>query len=213
MRNLYLGLLAIIFSLPATGQEREAVESIAHDYYRINPFNKTFSSFVSTLLNDPALQNKFMERKTDSTLFFLEGNYAKHNPFFFKPAKVEVILTEVVVPVDSLPPDTLFVYQLIARIKATPAGLEEIKKEYERVFHRVRGKFAYHKDFDTVGEINLPGHSANFFNRTHVVSPFSLSWFGPDDLGDYCLALTIRLDIRGNQAVLPIPFIDLDFHN
>ena len=122
-------------------------------------------------------QDKFMGAK--QKVLFSSWKGPMRNLGSSKPAKVEVILTEVVVPVDSLPPDTLFVYQLIARIRLR-AGLEEIKSASGSTTGS--GEICYHKDFDTVGEINLPGHSA-ISSTAPMVSPFHCP--GSDDQGDY----------------------------
>jgi hypothetical protein len=185
------------------------VFTIARNYFRSNPFNKDFSSFLSFLINDPTIKNKTMEKKTDSTLFYFEGTYTTHNPFFFKPKKVEVMLTEMIVPIDSLPPDTIFAYQLLAYDDDSKEGVQELKKEFEKIFRKYKNNFPRNQYSENSAKTKLPGETYNFFDPLHAVSPFAVSWFGPDENKETCLVLTIRMDVYKNQAILPVPFYTL----
>lgn len=189
---------------------QDVVYNVAKSYFRANPFNKEFSSFLSYLLNDPRIKDKVMEKRTDSTLFYFQGTYTTHNPFFFKPKKVEVILSEMVIPiVDSLPPDTIFAYQLLAYDDDSKEGVQELKKEFEKIFKRYKNSFAGNQYTENSAATKIPGETYNFFDPLHAVSPFAISWFGPDEKKETCLVLTIRMDVYKNQAILPVPFYTL----
>jgi hypothetical protein len=203
MRKLYLILFAILLSYPSNSQN--AVSKITKNYFRSNPFGIEFSSFLKHLLNDPTITDKVNEKRTDSSLFFFEGTYTTHNPFFFKAKKVRIILNEVVILLDSLPPDTIFAYQLMAYDDGTKEGLAEVKKEFEKIFKRYERSFSK-SQFTESTNSGIPGVTYNFFDPLHAVAPFALSWFGPDDNKDICLVLTIRMDTNRNQAILPVPF-------
>src|SRR6266404_4803476 len=65
---------------------------IAKDYFRSNPYNTYFSSFLNHLMNDPTLSDKTITKRTDSSFFFFMGNYNNHNPFGFKADRTEIRL-------------------------------------------------------------------------------------------------------------------------
>src|SRR5882724_2982668 len=110
MRKLCLVLsfcLPVAFSL--YGQS--PVSKITHSYFRSDPFQNEFSAFLTHLLNDPTLTDKILKKRTDSSLFYFQGTYTTHNPFFFTPTKVQVILKQTPIKLDSLHIDTIYIYE------------------------------------------------------------------------------------------------------
>jgi hypothetical protein len=200
-------VLSIICIHLASFAQQDATYTVARDYFRVNPFNKDFSAFLAALMNDPGVTDKYMEKKSDTTLFYFQGTYTRHNPFFFKPQKVEVILAEVVVPLDSLQRDTIFTYQLIAYDRPTAEGIREVKKEFEKIHSRFRNKFLKSDLLGSDSAQGIPGQVYNFFDGLHGISPFAVSWIGPDRNKEVALVLTLRLDVLENEVVLPAPFI------
>ena len=82
MRKFYLVVFTVLITNHSSyGQD--PVSKITKTYFRPDPFSKEFSSFVLHLINDPTLTNKIVLKRTDSTLFYLEGRYITFNPFFF----------------------------------------------------------------------------------------------------------------------------------
>ena len=59
MKKFYLLLLVLSISTA----HAQKVYNIAQTYYRINPFNKEFSSFLIRLMDDPILTNKTINKK------------------------------------------------------------------------------------------------------------------------------------------------------
>src|ERR1041384_8325632 len=84
-------LLFLVVSFYSHAQE---VQRIAKTYFRSNPFITPFSDFLNHLVKDPTLQNKNMHKKTDSTLFFFEGDYSTHRPFGLAGSHTHVVLAE-----------------------------------------------------------------------------------------------------------------------
>lgn len=208
MRKFYLASFSVLFFC-CLSHSQETIPKITQSYFRADPFKKEFSSFMTNLLNDPTLTNKIIEKRTDSTLFYFQGTYITYNPFFFKPKRVEVILAETPVELDSLTTDTIYTYQLLAYNNDTREGIQELKKEFEKIFKRFKGSFF--KNTFTASELeNKPnGATYNFFDRYYAVAPFALTWFGPDENKEICLILTIRMDSYNNRAILPVPFYTL----
>jgi hypothetical protein len=205
MRKLALALLFIFAFISSDGQE--VVSKITKNYFRSDPFRGEFSDFTKHLFNDPSISNKVMEKRTDSSLFYFEGTYAvsAFNPFFFKPRRMQIVLSEMVVDLDSLLKDTLFVYELLAYSDATKEGNDEIKKEFDKILKHYKNSF-YHNEY-TENPGKLKGSIYNFFDRLHAVSPFALSLYGPDEKKERCLILTIRMEMYNNLAMLAAPFL------
>ncbi|HEY6503322.1 MAG TPA: hypothetical protein VIZ28_05050, partial [Chitinophagaceae bacterium] len=178
---------------------------ISHSYFRSDPFENEFSSFLKQLLSDPALTDKIIEKRTDTSLFFFQGTYNKYNPFFFKPKKVVVVLTEIPVELDSLKTDTIYSYQLLAYNNDSKEGIEEVKKEFEKIYRRYKGSFKNTSHSENLSGNGLPSVTYNFFDPYYAVAPFAISWAGPNADKEICLILTIRMNTKDNKATLPVP--------
>lgn len=205
MRKSSLLLMAFLI-IYCSSNSQEIVFKITREYFRSDPFRGEFSSFIKHLFNDPSLTNKLTQKRTDTSLFYFHGTYANYNPFFFKPKRVEVVLTEMEVTLDSLNKDTVYTYQLLAYNDATRQGTEEIKKEFEKIYKHYKNGFAKSVYTEDPPGGNFTGVLYNFFDKQHVISPFAIARYEAADSKEVCLILTIRMDTYDNQAMLPIPF-------
>lgn len=205
MRKFCLAVISVLL-LYCSSNGQTTISKITHSYFRSDPFSSAFSSFITGLLNDPTLTDKILEKKTDTSLFYFQGTYTNHNPFFFKPTKVEVILSETALQLDSLHADTIYSYQLLAYNNDTKEGMQELKKEFEKIYRHYKKGFAKNQYTENPAGSKWNGATYNFFVLYHAVSPFAITWFGPDENREICLILTIRMKISNNEAVLPIPF-------
>ena len=207
MRKLFLLSFAVLSCCLLHGQE--IVFKITREYFRSDPFRGEFSGFVKHLFNDPALKDKVTEQRTDSSLFYFQGTYTNFNPFFFKPKRVEVILTEMEVDLDTLGKDTIYTYQLLAYADDNKDGINDIKKEFDRIYKHYNKGFNRNTYDENPANSKIKGVTYNFFDRQHMVSPFALSRYDATDSKEACLMLTIRMDTYDNRAMLPIPFYTL----
>ncbi|MDP4263804.1 MAG: hypothetical protein Q8941_14850 [Bacteroidota bacterium] len=206
MRKLYL-VLSFISLVSFSADSQSPVYKIVHSYFRSDPFQTEFSAFLTHLLNDPTLTEKILNKRTDSSLFYFQGTYTNHNPFFFKPTKVKVVLTETPVLVDSLHhPDTIFTYQLFAYDNDSKEGVHELKKEFEKICHRYKGDFPKNTYSETREGTELKGETYNFFDSFHAVAPFAVAWLGPNEDKEICLVIVIRMGLSNNKAELPVSF-------
>src|SRR5260221_14739721 len=73
---------------------QDVLMQVAKNYFRSNPFDRAFSQFLSHLMNDPTVTNTTISKRTDTTFFYLRGDYTHHNPFFFKAKRTAVIVGE-----------------------------------------------------------------------------------------------------------------------
>ncbi len=122
MRKILLFVFIVCFSFNSSFAQEGLLE-FSKSYFRSDPLSGEFSNFLNHLLNDPSLQDKQIQKRTDTSLFYFSGIYKKYDRFFFKPKRVEIILQEQSIKyIDSLLPDTLFIYQLIAYLMAITAA-------------------------------------------------------------------------------------------
>ncbi|MBL7743278.1 MAG: hypothetical protein JNN00_07335 [Chitinophagaceae bacterium] len=204
MRKLCL-FVALFLFISFVSFSQESLAKITHSYFRSDPFISDFSTFLKHLLNDPTLADKEFRKKTDTSFFYFKGVYKNHNPFFFQPSKIEVVLTEMKIARDSAGTDTIYIYQLLAYTNSTDKENNGLKKEFEKIYRRYKGNFSSSSYVENPGGSTIPNGTYNFFNRLCAVAPFAITWVGPDSNSEMALILTIRMSTRGNRATLPIP--------
>lgn len=182
----------------------ESSSRIAHDYFRINPFNKDFSEYLSRLINDPILRDSQILLKSDTSLFFMEGYYYTHRPFFFKAEKTKIILAERPDTEDSTRiPVSLFHYQLVAYAPEGKEGTADVKAEYEKIFRRFNKNFSMSSPHPLKKGETITGEVRDFYYPQLTFSPFTLAWSTDEKYGNI-LALTLRFQVYDNRAFLPI---------
>lgn len=184
------------------GQGQESVQRITKNYFRSDPFLTSFGSFVQHLVNDPDIHEKKMELRSDTTLFYFEGQYARFNPFFTRPEKVQVALSEISINLsDSLPADTIFVYQLIAENASSREGIQQIRKEFEKIRKFAGNRFpsSTHSTDPLAG---MQGEQYNYFLPYYALAPFSLGWYEDAASKRVMLILTVRMRQEENEARL-----------
>ena len=212
MKATYAVFLLVIFSQFCYSQEEGDADEVVKDnpifkiakaYFRSNPFNVHFSTFLNHLTHDPTLSNKTLNKRTDTSLFFFRGEYNGHNPYSFKADKVEIRLVEREVNMeDSLSTiDTLLFYQLIGYRYGAP-GMEAVKKEFSK-FDRKFGQRFYGED-SLLKNGNEPiGMVKNYFLLSETfLSPVSISWAKLDEMQSV-FTIMFRIKLTQNIATLP----------
>ena len=112
-------------------------------------------------------------KRTDTSLFYFSGIFNNYNPFFFKPKRIEIVLQEVPVQyADSIPADTILIYQLLAYTDGNTKGEEEVKKEFEKIHRKFNKKF-YNSNFQDlkVGK-EIKGGVHNYFLVLQMLHPY-----------------------------------------
>jgi hypothetical protein len=181
----------------------DPIYQVAKGYFRSNPFDVHFSTFLNHLTHDPTLFNVTMNKRTDTSLFFFHGDYKGHNPYSFKANRVEIRLAEREVNMDdSLKTiDTLLFYQLVGYSYGA-AGVEAVKKEFAK-FDRKYGKHFYSEDSELKKDDEIVGVSRNYFLLSSTfLSPLSISWAKLDDYQNV-FTITFRIKLEQNMAILP----------
>ncbi|MEO7982735.1 MAG: hypothetical protein ABI688_01510 [Bacteroidota bacterium] len=177
------------------------------DYFRQNPFKTEFHQFINNLISDPALSEKEIKKKTDTTLFFLQGIYKSHSPFFFPVSRCKVVLAERQEFIDTVTNHvyTYFVYQMIGYAPPGKEGLKDVKEEFERLNRRLK------KGLEIIDPKELKRGDApsgainNYTYRNLLFYPLTIAWATTAENTENIIALTIRFFMAKNTAYLPIP--------
>jgi hypothetical protein len=204
MRKILLSFFIVSFS-SSFSFAQDGLRQFSKSYYRSDPFIGEFSDFLNHLINDPLLREKEMQKRTDTSLFYFSGIYTNYNPFFFKPKKIELLLQETSVNyTDSLPHDTIFIYQLLAYADSNDKGQQAVKKEFEKI-HRVFNKRFYKSNYQNLktGEV-ITGGLHNYFVSYSGLAPVSVAWGKLEN--DFVLNISLRIKYNANRAVLPASF-------
>ncbi|RYG40482.1 MAG: hypothetical protein EOO01_27230 [Chitinophagaceae bacterium] len=205
MRKFSLFFLLSILFHPAFCQE--GLLQFTANYFRSNPFIGEYSQFVRHLMNDPDLQEKQTLKRTDTSLFSFTGSYKTFNPFFFKPRKLKITLEETPAQfLDSLPPDTLLVYHLMAYAGNDVKAGQDIQKEFAKLHKQFKRKFAASNFQEISSETIERGAVHNYFVGNSDIAPLTIAWAKLNQ--EYVLDLILRIKVSENFAVLPTTFND-----
>src|SRR3990170_3474040 len=199
MKKYFLNVFFILFFYNASFSQ-EGLYQFSKSYFRSDPLIGSFSGFLKHLMNDPAITNKRIRQRTDSTFFYFFGVYNNYNPFFFKPKRVEILLEETSIKyIDSLPADTILVYQLLAYTDGSK-GKQEVKKEFEKIHRQYNKKFddSNYQDLKT-GE-DTTGGLHNYFVSFAGIAPVSTLWGILKDTNEYILNIIFRIKSSENRT-------------
>lgn len=203
--------LAVLACMVARSQDNtywlkmESLLKFSKSYFRSDPFTGEFSGFLKHLINDPAISEKLIQKRTDTSLYYFYGIYTSYNPFFFKPKRVEILLEETPMTYeDSLyMTDTIFTYQLLAYANDDAAGNKETKKEFEKIHRLVHRKFeSNYKEVKEGNEITTAVH--NYFIHDRLLSPLSIAWGRLEKQQELFLNITLRVKMDGNRSMVPV---------
>jgi hypothetical protein len=205
MRKFCLTIFSVLL-LCCPSYSQGTISKITQSYFRFSPFNREFSQFLNTLINDPALTEKNIKKKNDSTLFYMQGIYTAHSPFFFRSTRCKIILAERQEFTDSLSTQTYtyFVYQLIGYAPPGEEGQKDIKQEFERLSHRFK------KGLDAKDQKELrrgseqSGAIIDYALMKMPFYPLTIAWTTSPDHKENIIALAVRFFIVDNEAYLPI---------
>jgi hypothetical protein len=148
-----------------------------------------------------------MEPRTDTSFFYFHGEYTNFNPFFFKPKKLEVILTEIEIRYSESSPniDTIYLYQLLAFADYDKTGIDEVKKEFTRIKRQYAKKFFNTNHKDLADDSKKVGEIQNYFVPYAGVAPLSIAWGKLQNENAAVLNITLRMKSMYNRAILPAP--------
>ncbi len=178
-------------------QAQSPLHSVLKTYFRAHPFDMRFSSFVTSLQQDPWFTVETYDRRTDSTFFFLTGSYKNFNPFRYLPKEVKLVVAEEqIIYTDSLKThDTIINLQIMGLTDTGIVNRKAVEKEFKRFHNNQADRFSnsVHQTFEDMGEIYY------YFISPLSIPPVSIAW-GRFDTNQYTFTITIRFKIKENMA-------------
>lgn len=199
---LFLFATCLVAESPA-----QVMARVAQQYYRSDPYRMEFSQFLRHLINDPTLENRQLTLKTDSVLFFLEGTYRSHRPFFFPALQCRVILAEaqeMAAGSDSTYYQ-FYAYQLIGEAAPGPEGRKDVEEEYKRLTRQ------WGKNFDSTHQRDIryrdqPTGQIHDYGFAGInLMPLTLAWASTEEGQKNLLVITLRFLVQNNRAFFPVP--------
>jgi hypothetical protein len=195
----------VLIPITRYDQDQQTMIKLVANYFRSNPYNRFFNSFLNHLMNDPMIINKQIEKRTDTSLFFFKGEYKNFNPFFYTPSRIEVTLTETVVIVNDSTQqlDTVITYQLAGYSKNNKAAESDVKDEFSKFQRRIKKKF-WSAEATPLRSGNADlGQLQNYFILPYPLSPVSAAWGKIESSDEFVFAIIVRMKIIENVASLP----------
>jgi hypothetical protein len=190
-------LLLFFILVTSASFSQSPIEIVSKTYFRAHPFDMRFSSFITSLQQDPWFTLETLNRRTDTNFFFLSGTYKNFNPFRYTPKELKLVVAEEeIIYTDSLKTlDTIINIQLMG---ITDTGVENIKaveKEFKRFHNSQANRFSntMHEVLGDVGEVY------NYFILPYSVSPVTIAW-GLLETRQYTFTITIRFKLKENVA-------------
>jgi len=186
-------------------QNRESLHQITGLYFRVNPYDREFSEFLNQLINDPAISNKTLDKRTDSTFFYFKGEYKNFSPFFFKAIRTEIILAETEIALDDSTgkSDTIMAYQLLGYSAGSNQGKEDVKQEFIKFKKKIKKKFWSIDPTEFKNGTETTGQIQNYFLPLHTVSPLTAAWGKLTASNECIFVITLRMKVKQNIAILP----------
>ncbi len=191
-------LLPLFFILITfAGFSQSPIELVSKTYFRAHPFDMRFSSFVTSIQQDPWFTLEKIYRRTDSNFFFLTGSYKNFNPFRYTPKELRLVIAEEeIIHADSLKThDTIINLQLMGITDTGIVNMKAVEKEFKRFQNNQAGRFSssIHETFVDGGE------GYNYFISPFLISPVTVAW-GRLDTRQYTFTITIRFKLKENVA-------------
>lgn len=108
------------------------INKVFKTYFPVNPYKYRFTTFYEKLNADPAVVNKSIQKRTDSTLFSFKGamNSFKFGDFVFTDAEIRLEEIPLKIPGYNII-DTVLQYQLICFCTGGKTGIEIAKSAFK----------------------------------------------------------------------------------
>ncbi|WP_460758981.1 hypothetical protein [Niabella terrae] len=176
-RTKRLCYLIILLLLPTTlvfGQT-EYYRAI-NSYFRVDPYEGSFSGFVEALSSDTALHFKQELKQTDTTGYLLKGHYDLFNPFSINAVQVDMVFYERERDTGKGIKERIFAYQLTAFFEDNPYNRKKVKKDYAKM-QRVFDRNMNSNPQSLKGYQGLEDGALNNFHFTNYIQPsVVISW-------------------------------------
>ena len=195
--------IAITLSLlsASLSQAQSDFARTVKEYYRVNPFQGNFSSFIKALTTDPSLMKKEIYRQTDTTGYFVKGQYDVFNPYSINANKVDMLFYENVYKSKSRVLFTFYTYQLTTYFPDTELARRAVIKDYKKLVRKIRKDFYDTQKQSLKGYNNIEdGEITAFNNSTSPLEPVVVSWQTLAKTKQLGLTIILRLEQVNNYA-------------
>lgn len=207
--RLFITIAALLFSPALFAQENFA--RTVKEYYRVDPFHGSFSAFVKALTTDSALLKKEILKQTDSTGYFVRGEYKVFNPFSLNANKVEMIFYENEYKAQDKYLFNFYTYQLTTYFPDTELTRKAVKKEYSKLSRKLRKDLYNVKINSLKGYQNVEdGEITTYSNNSIPLVPAILSWQTLSQTRQLAITLVIRIRQQQNTAY-PVNWVNTSF--
>ncbi|MGC4038857.1 MAG: hypothetical protein QM764_23065 [Chitinophagaceae bacterium] len=175
----------------------DEINKVFNRYFPANPFKNEFTTFFKKLKTEPALVNKVLTRRTDSTLFSFKGNHNHYEWEGFVFTDAEFILEEVPFNTNSVAyaADTIMQYKVICYCFGGATGLAIVKDALKN-FDDTMEAYPY-SDYITKNG-TVVGIAYNYHYGSLAVSPITASWMKIDE-DKSAFSITVRLKLKQNM--------------
>lgn len=197
-------LLFVFILVVSTGYSQNPLQTVLKTYFRSQPFDVKFSTFIMSLQKDPWFTTETYERRSDTSFFFLTGTYKNFNPFRFTPKELRLVVAEEeIIHSDSLHThDTIINLQLMGVTDTGFANRKIVEKEFTRFNNNQSGSFSskIYTGYDDKGKLTSEIYS--YFLFPFSIAPVTIAWGLVPGSKEYTFTITIRFKVRQNAADL-----------
>jgi hypothetical protein len=129
----FLSFLLLAFSLSNLNAqpEKDKLDSLTNHYFLVNPAGYTIPGFLKELTKNGTFVTDTLIPASKNSLLYWRGYSTKLNPFSFPVSRLEMQIRQTLLrhQDQSIPTDTVLVFQLIARAGAGEEYKQWVKKE------------------------------------------------------------------------------------
>lgn len=186
--------------MASTVFSQENFERVVKDYYRVDPFAGNFSGFIETLSSDTALHNKQNYKQTDSTGYFLRGEYDIFNPFSINAGKVEIFFYENQISVTDKYPLSFYTYQLTAYFADNEYNRKAIKKDFKKLGRKMKIDFTEVENQSLKGYQGIEDGEINSYSSEYSLMPPAIISWQTLKSKQIALSILIRIVQKNNRA-------------
>jgi hypothetical protein len=199
-----VAVIALSFLLlPSAAFAQQYFLDVVKKYYRVNPFEGKFSSFVNALITDTAISGREMRMKTDTSDFYLSEAYINFNPFSIKTESVNMFFAEGKLPLKDTISNTssVYSYQIVAIAQNNEATRKNLLKEFGKIKKGLGKNFSKSevetpKDYNS----NQEGEIITYFWDNIVIPPITISWQTIDSNNKKLLAITFLTRLTAGEG-------------
>lgn len=200
MLKYFFAIAVSILSISLVRAQNNVARAIK-EYYRVDPFKGNFSSFIKALSEDPALLKKEIYRQTDTTGYFVRGQYEVFNPYSINANKVDMLFFENTYRSKNKAIFTYYTYQLTAYFPDTELARRAVLKDYRQMIKKLRRDLYDTQKQSLKGYQNIEdGEITTFTDSGSPLEPIIVSWQTLEKTKQLGLTIIVRLEQIRNYA-------------